>query len=723
MRTICLHLLLAYAAGSHVSIASRLRSHDGWKRTAPTPDNTPIRFTIFLRQRNLSQLEELFHRVSDPSSPEWGNFIGQTELDALVAPSSEAWRAVEAWLADFQHTKHRTSDSVVVWMAASEAARLFGVEFHRFEQNRSGGPKLHAAHRIHGTASIPAELSPHVAMIGGLTELWHGQRPKAVDRQPPALDATAAAVDLKVTPKLLRKFYNVPEDEVNTAQQNYQAIAAFNDYFSAAALKQFGDANGLPSPDISILGDDCIDHATKPCDGVESDLDVQYITALGQQVKTLFHNMNSSAWVLDFTEAAVRLSPLPKVFSISYGWAELKQCDIAFEQCDTLGYSAAEYVNRTNVGFQKLAVMGVSVLVSDGDDGAQSTSPDGADPIDPARWCGGSPWLCYPKTNSSCSELNLRATSGPNAGKTCPWPVGMSGTGGTLCEWMYLGDLYQDEDIIKLLKGANPSCNLDIFYDGDYGVHLYSECSCDTLAAFQHTGKVGVTSELYVWNASAQMFYADFPTASPYVTSVGATVFKSDDGQSVTAEHAASIIDGAIITTGGGFSNLVDTPHWQQQAVESWSSTPDNTKPPAGSYDPTKRGYPDISLNGHNYQVFLTSDSKSTSCPCKVGGVDGTSASSPALAGLISLVNGHLMNANKTALGFLNPLLYTMHAEEPKAFMDVTYGDNKCTRNYCMLYGFNATKGWDPVAGLGTPDYMKMKEYILKKKAAVLAHK
>ena len=29
--------------------------------------------------------------------------------------------------------------------------------------------------------------------------------------------------------------------------------------------------------------------------------------------------------MLEFTEVAVKLSPLPKIFSISYGWAELKQ--------------------------------------------------------------------------------------------------------------------------------------------------------------------------------------------------------------------------------------------------------------------------------------------------------------------------------------------------------------------------------------------------------------
>ena len=55
-------------------------------------------------------------------------------------------------------------------------------------------------------------------------------------------------------------------------------------------------------------------------------------------------------------------------------------------------------------------------------------------------------------------------------------------------------------------------------------------------------------------------------------------------------------------------------------------------------------------------------------------------------------------------------------SEWPAAFKDVDYGDNKCTRNFCMLYGYNATKGWDPVAGLGSINYEAMKIYVLAQK-------
>jgi hypothetical protein len=162
---------------------------------------------------------------------------------------------------------------------------------------------------------------------------------------------------------------------------------------------------GEDTPTIDVQGVDCLD-ATKPCDQVESDLDVQYITSIGKGTKTLFYNTNTG-WILNFTEHAQHLTPFPSVFSLSYGWAELRQCDIAFEQCNTLGYDSKEYVNRANTGLQKMGTLGASVMVSDGDDGAQSTSPDGSDPIDPDRWCGGSEYVDEHLYNIQCSDSYL----------------------------------------------------------------------------------------------------------------------------------------------------------------------------------------------------------------------------------------------------------------------------------------------------------------------------
>lgn len=90
----------------------------------------------------------------------------------------------------------------------------------------------------------------------------------------------------------------------------------------------------------------------------------------------------------------------------------------------------------------------------------------------------------------------------------------------------------------------------------------------------------------------------------------------------------------------------------------------------------------------------------------KVYGAGGTSASSPIFASLINLINGERIAAGKKPIGFLNQILYN----NPGMFNDITVGSNPG----CGTKGFPASPGWDPVTGLGTPDYEKMKAVFMK---------
>ena len=55
-----------------------------------------------------------------------------------------------------------------------------------------------------------------------------------------------------------------------------------------------------------------------------------------------------------------------------------------------------------------------------------------------------------------------------------------------------------------------------------------------------------------------------------------------------------------------------------------------------------------------------------------------------------------------------------MAADAADTFHDVTEGDNICPEEYCgpNCKGFKATKGWDPVTGLGTPNAARMEAYV-----------
>jgi tripeptidyl-peptidase-1 len=57
-----------------------------------------------------------------------------------------------------------------------------------------------------------------------------------------------------------------------------------------------------------------------------------------------------------------------------------------------------------------------------------------------------------------------------------------------------------------------------------------------------------------------------------------------------------------------------------------------------------------------------------------------------------------------------------MHWEQPAGFNTVSQGNNKCNRAYCYEYGYEAAAGWDPVSGLGSPNFPAMFAYVKQQK-------
>ena len=157
------------------------------------------------------------------------------------------------------------------------------------------------------------------------------------------------------------------------------------------------------------------------------------------------------------------------------------------------------------------------------------------------------------------------------------------------------------------------------------------------------------------------------------LTSVGST-------QGVSPETAASF-------TSGGFSNIFAQPDYQADAVAGYLKTLGNTN--SGLFNPKGRAFPDVSTQGVQFAIEVAG---------QLQGVDGTSASSPTFASVVALLNDALLNAGKSPLGFLNPMLYSQGAA---ALNDITSGSNPG----CGTDGFPAVEGWDAVRRL--PSYVR----------------
>ncbi|KAH9164296.1 subtilisin-like protein [Lactarius sanguifluus] len=170
-------------------------------------------------------------------------------------------------------------------------------------------------------------------------------------------------------------------------------------------------------------------------------------------------------------------------------------------------------------------------------------------------------------------------------------------------------------------------------------------------------------------------FIPRFPGTCPYVTVVGGT---TDYEPEVAADFS-----------GGGFSDYFKRPSYQEEAVSTFLQDLGNQY--QDLYNASGRGIPDIAAQAIGLPIFFNGNEQKES-GYKFGDTR-----------IISLLNDWLILTDRKPLGFLNPRLYERGF---RGLVDITEGSNPG----CGMDGFSAIVGWDPVTGLGTPDFHNMLE-------------
>ncbi|MDP9053765.1 MAG: protease pro-enzyme activation domain-containing protein [Acidobacteriota bacterium] len=217
-------------------------------------------------------------------------------------------------------------------------------------------------------------------------------------------------------------------------------------------------------------------------------------------------------------------------------------------------------------------------------------------------------------------------------------------------------------------------------------------------------------------DASHPGLAVDLPSSIPEVTGVGGTRLQEGTGQywnAVNDANGASVLgyipetswndsaaDGSPSSSGGGASVYFTKPAWQ-----SGPGVPaDNA-----------RHVPDIAFSASaDHDAYLVF---SGGPPVEAYG--GTSAPTPAMAGIVTLLNQYLVLTGKQktpGVGNLNQHLYALAQSAPSVFHDVTTGNNTVTTpctsrtqvcNYPAV-GYNAGAGYDQVTGLGSLDVWQL---------------
>ncbi|KAH9008885.1 subtilisin-like protein [Lactarius hengduanensis] len=211
---------------------------------------------------------------------------------------------------------------------------------------------------------------------------------------------------------------------------------------------------------------------------------------------------------------------------------------------------------------------------------------------------------------------------------------------------------------------------------------LYAQLGARGVSVLYPTGNEGVGEPEDCRDKSGNVrFLIEFPASCPYLTTVGGTT-------DYDPEVAAPL-------SGGGFSEHFPRPAYQDVAVSAFLSRQGTQY--AGFYNPEGRGIPDIAAQALKLPFFLRNAGTL---------VEGTSCSAPTVAGIISLLNDYLIANGRPPLGFLNIRLYD---DGIAGLNDVTSGSNPG----CDTDGFSAVPGWDPVTGLGTPDFEKLQNIFM----------
>jgi len=342
--------LLTVAAATSLRVEDHVLSA-GWSITGERTTGT-VEFTVAIKQQNLDKLASIALAVSDPSSPSYTNYLTNDEIATMAAPSNADVAAVTGWLNAYQLNYTMTSKHTIeVTAPVASAEKLLNTTWRKL----SNAETKQSVHRA-GAYTIPAQVAGSVDAMFSVHGLPLPPRVHKVSGEPAV-----------VTPAVIGTTYGISGVTPSGSAANNQAVAEFQGQFMIPAnlvafFKKFVPSAPAADAVVSKFGGD----PNGAQEGIEADLDIQYIMGVAPGIKTEFWEQKSSDFCKDlqaWTTLLLADPTCPKVNSVSYGW----QGDMSQLGCEATEWKAVD------ANFMKLATMGITVLFASGDSGSGYT--------------------------------------------------------------------------------------------------------------------------------------------------------------------------------------------------------------------------------------------------------------------------------------------------------------------------------------------------------------
>jgi subtilase family serine protease len=379
------------APARHVLVGSK----PSWTAAVPAATNAAgaqaaIRAKVWLTPRNAAQLDALATAVSDPSSPQSGQFISESQYRAQFAPSADQVAQVTTWLTGAGLTVTAVGpDNHFVSVSGSPDAvnAAFGTPVAHYVVN--GKVEQAPASDI----SVPDGLANVVQAVSGLATLGHRTAPADFGPEPafvPGLPCSDyyGQLTAKTLPKFHGKtlFWNVCGYTPTQLRGAYGidksqwagagATVAITDAYDAPTL--LSDANtysglhgdqpfaagqfqDLSVPEDASTGDDCGGNGWYG----EQTLDVEAVHGMAQAANVLYYGA-ASCNDDDLLAQLAQVVTDNKASIVTNSWGEP-----TFVVIDGVLYATIDpaLVEAYESVFKQGAVQGIGFYFSSGDDG------------------------------------------------------------------------------------------------------------------------------------------------------------------------------------------------------------------------------------------------------------------------------------------------------------------------------------------------------------------
>jgi len=391
----CVLTVLAVAAACATPALAATSSSTHWTWLGAAPANGSVSLALPLKA-NLTGLQQFATAVSDPKSPEYGQFDSIANLARRFGASAAERTRVTRYLRRAGATGVKVDVTGLfadATLRVAQAGRMFGTALGNF---RSAGARAHAATFMAPESSvrIPAALRDDVTGVVGLNTqpLFGSSTPSESSdaafphkaaagvenaddesgyspRTGTAAGCSAATTQSGFTPNQYLTAYNYAPLQAGGLEGQGERVALIEiDGFRYSDLRSFSKCFGLATPAINGFG---VGLKKPLAPGGESTLDLEVLDAAAPKLKAVdvYESRPTAVEVLNSLTAPLR-NPGSKPDVIS---ASLGSCEEATRL--SIGNGGLRHYEGA---LAMAAASGISVLASSGDDGSSAClTPDG----------------------------------------------------------------------------------------------------------------------------------------------------------------------------------------------------------------------------------------------------------------------------------------------------------------------------------------------------------